>query len=49
LVNCYVGCGDAKIAKTVKKHKVLSFDLVSRNELVQVADSANVHHSLFTP
>lgn len=37
-----LGCGDAKIAQTMKKHKVHSFDLVAANEFVQVADSANV-------
>ncbi|KAG0758745.1 hypothetical protein G6F24_009576 [Rhizopus arrhizus] len=33
-----LGCGDAMIAQTLKKHKVLSFDLIAKNELVTACD-----------
>jgi hypothetical protein len=36
------GCGDAKIAHTLTKHKVLSFDLVAKNDKVVACDIAKV-------
>jgi len=39
-----MGCGDAKIAHTLTKHKVLSFDLVAKNEKVVACDIAKVKH-----
>ncbi|RCH83981.1 25S rRNA (adenine645-N1)-methyltransferase [Rhizopus stolonifer] len=33
-----LGCGDAMIAQTLKKQKVLSFDLIAKNELVTACD-----------
>ncbi|RUP47814.1 methyltransferase-domain-containing protein [Jimgerdemannia flammicorona] len=37
-----LGCGDAKIASVLAKHKVLSFDLVARNDKVVACDIAKV-------
>jgi Hypothetical methyltransferase len=37
-----MGCGDAKIAHTLTKHKVLSFDLVAKNDKVVACDIAKV-------
>ncbi|KAH8555765.1 methyltransferase-domain-containing protein [Umbelopsis sp. PMI_123] len=37
-----MGCGDAKIAHTLTKHKVLSFDLVAKNEKVVACDIAKL-------
>jgi ubiquinone/menaquinone biosynthesis C-methylase UbiE len=37
-----LGCGDAMIAQTLKKHKVLSFDLIAKNELVTACDISKV-------
>ncbi|KAG2180893.1 hypothetical protein INT43_008473 [Umbelopsis isabellina] len=36
------GCGDAKIAHTLTKHKVLSFDLVAKNDKVVACDIAKL-------
>ncbi|OBZ83023.1 Ribosomal RNA-processing protein 8 [Choanephora cucurbitarum] len=33
-----LGCGDAMIAQSLKKHNVLSFDLIAKNELVTACD-----------
>ncbi|PHZ13084.1 25S rRNA (adenine645-N1)-methyltransferase, partial [Rhizopus microsporus ATCC 52813] len=33
-----LGCGDAMIAQTLKKHKVLSFDLIAKNDFVTACD-----------
>lgn len=43
-----LGCGDAKIAHTLKKHKVLSFDLVAKNEKVVACDIAKVRHLILS-
>lgn len=37
-----MGCGDAKIAHTLTKHKVLSFDLVAKNDKVVACDIAKL-------
>ncbi|KAI7816369.1 methyltransferase-domain-containing protein [Gamsiella multidivaricata] len=37
-----LGCGDAQIAKELTKHKVLSFDLVAKNERVTACDIAHL-------
>jgi hypothetical protein len=42
------GCGDAKIAHTLTKHKVLSFDLVAKNDKVVACDIAKVSYSWTT-
>lgn len=39
-----LGCGDAKIAHTLKKQKVLSFDMVSKNDKVVACDISNVNN-----
>ncbi|KAI8374860.1 methyltransferase-domain-containing protein [Blakeslea trispora] len=33
-----LGCGDAMIAQSLKKHKVMSFDLIAKNDLVTACD-----------
>jgi len=42
LVVADFGCGEAKLAKTVRKHQVHSFDLVALNELVTACDISSV-------
>lgn len=37
-----LGCGDAKIAHTLTKQKVLSFDLVAKNDKVVACDISKV-------
>lgn len=37
-----LGCGDAKIAHVLTKYKILSFDLVAKNEKVVACDIAKV-------
>ncbi|KAI9479595.1 methyltransferase-domain-containing protein [Zychaea mexicana] len=37
-----LGCGDAQIAHTLKKQKVLSFDMVAKNDKVVACDIANL-------
>ncbi|KAG0318482.1 25S rRNA (adenine645-N1)-methyltransferase [Dissophora globulifera] len=37
-----LGCGDAQIAQELTKHKVMSFDLVAKNERVTACDIAHL-------
>lgn len=43
-----LGCGEAKIAKTVP-HKVYSFDLVAANESVTACDISSVSKPKYLP
>ena len=39
-----LGCGDAMIAQTLKNHKVLSFDLIAKNDFVTACDISKVSY-----